>query len=211
MSNGEELRLLPCPFCGGPATLNHSATDDFDVSCRNRDCFGPRTASYGLFADVAYAWNRRSSPSAVEAAEVVAYVPTILRMGEEYGDPHWQFVLRDVATITSEPYAANVESLIGFDGKLVGFKIYASPPPASPSAPQWVEVKPLEWSTYLDYGTWRAKKPFGSSYHIEQRDDLKYDWNGTLFDELDDAKEACQADYRARILSAIQTSPEAGR
>lgn len=55
--------LLPCPFCGETPVLNHGATDDFDVVCRNRECFGPRTSAFGFSEDAIAAWNRRAPSS----------------------------------------------------------------------------------------------------------------------------------------------------
>lgn len=52
-----------------------------------------------------------------------AYVPKIIEFDGE-GDPHWEFVERDCATITNPVFAANVEALSDLGGSLVGFRIY---------------------------------------------------------------------------------------
>jgi hypothetical protein len=57
---GVEAALLPCPFCGGEASLIRSY-DSRRVACRNKDCFGPETSFFGLEADARAAWNRRAS------------------------------------------------------------------------------------------------------------------------------------------------------
>ncbi len=66
------------------------------------------------------------------------YRPQIIHYAGE-GDPYWQFVERDVATVTGQVFAANVEMLTDFDGNIVGFTIYA-PSPADPAETQAVEV-----------------------------------------------------------------------
>ena len=62
--------------------------------------------------------------------------------------------------------------------------LYAAPPAAEP-----VKVKPLEWSFYNEEGVafWRAKKPFGSSYHIEEMEDGGFGWLATHYHSLEDA------------------------
>lgn len=104
--------------------------------------------------------------------------------------------------------------------------LYASPPPASPSAPQGVEVriKPLEWR---NIGMVRRKQllirvavtPFGRISITQDGDkfgflftneDETIEWQDG-FGTVETAQEAAFAYYGAAILSAIQTSPEAGR
>lgn len=53
----------------------------------------------------------------------MTYKPKIIHYDGE-GAPHWQFVERDVPTVTGQVFAANVEKLTDFDGNLVGFTIY---------------------------------------------------------------------------------------
>lgn len=77
-----------------------------------------------------------------------------------------------------------------------------------------VRVKPLEWKRYDD-GWWEASSIFGD-YIIREH---YPDWlspHGTWVDvsDIDAAKAAAQADYEARIMSALlpaQTEPDAGR
>lgn len=78
-------------------------------------------------------------------------------------------------------------------------------------------VKPLEWRDHRGHtfpDTWTAKTPCGV-YEIEERsasDSPAYIATGPLHvfiadkDGLDDAKAAAQADYEARILSALDLS-----
>lgn len=63
-----------------------------------------------------------SAPSASIGSED-EYWPKVIHYDRE-GDPHWQFVERDVPTVTGRVFAANVEMLKDFDGNIVGFTIY---------------------------------------------------------------------------------------
>ena len=60
---GLEAALLTCPFCGGPASHQHAATDDHRILCQGKNCFGPVTSWYGLADDAVAAWNRRATPA----------------------------------------------------------------------------------------------------------------------------------------------------
>ena len=56
--------LLPCPFCGGPATLGGFPSGVIgQVVCRNDDCFGPRTTAVTKRDSIAQ-WNKRSGDAA---------------------------------------------------------------------------------------------------------------------------------------------------
>jgi hypothetical protein len=69
-----------------------------------------------------------------------------------------------------------------------------------------VAVKPLDWLLHHDetgMPVWRAKKPFGSSYHVEGRDLEQWEWMGTIYDHIEAAKADAQADYEARIRSSL--------
>lgn len=81
-------------------------------------------------------------------------------------------------------------------------------------------VKPLDW--YLDpgafpYKTWGAQSSFGRFLieEVSASDTPAYESRYTphhliaLKDSLDEAKAAAQADYEARILSALTVSPDA--
>jgi hypothetical protein len=59
---GIEAELLPCPFCGGPATLGGMPKGIIgEVRCRNEDCFGPKTTALTK-ADSIRQWNTRDLP-----------------------------------------------------------------------------------------------------------------------------------------------------
>ena len=83
--------------------------------------------------------------------------------------------------------------------------------------PDVVRVKPLEWEErthippVLDVIGWAARDCFGEYYEISiEPDGLWLDHecliSGVLSDTLEAAKEAAQADYERRILSAIEPS-----
>lgn len=209
MSNGEELSLLPCPFCGGTAEW-YDITEADEVGNAGGSCIictkcqacGP--VQFGEKDTIVDQWNRRSSPSAVDAAEVVGWQP-----GERALAFKWATKL--LAKLSTKPdHADDCLWLVRLSD------LFASPPPASPSAPQGVEVKPLVWreTDENQRGLWHWE---AGDYGI-----TKLDWDGFStydvarghwlaagpFKSLDAAKAAAQADYRARILSAIQTSPE---
>lgn len=62
---GQEARgkLLPCPFCGGEAVLEHGTeyAPWFEVDCPNCDAEGPTRPTE---AEAIEAWNRRSERTA---------------------------------------------------------------------------------------------------------------------------------------------------
>lgn len=73
------------------------------------------------------------SPSTSGVGVTDEYVPQVIHYDGE-GDPYWQFVERDTATVTGEVFAANVEMLMDFDGNVIGFNIYdPAAPPSDPS------------------------------------------------------------------------------
>ena len=183
MSNGEELSLLPCPFCGGTAEW-YDITEADEVGNAGGSCIictkcqacGP--VQFGEKDTIVDQWNRRSSPSAVEAAEVVGWQP-----GERALALKWATKL--LAKLSTKPdHADDCLWLI----RLSYF--FASPPPASPSAPQGVEVRPViaQITALLELDATGKLVPHGI---------------GGLAREL---LTTCRG-----ILSAIQTSPEAGR
>lgn len=55
------------------------------------------------------------------------YRPQVIHYDGE-GDPYWQFVERDVPTVTGQVFAANVEMIMDFDGTVIGFNIYDQAP-----------------------------------------------------------------------------------
>lgn len=92
----------------------------------------------------------------------------------------------------------------------LGSNLYLAPP--SPA----VIVKALEWKQFPNqHGVqWRAQGIFGWLHYISDRDDDGHHvgWFHSVlgtFATLEAAKAAAQADYEARILSALNTSPEA--
>lgn len=94
----------------------------------------------------------------------------------------------------------------------LGSNLYLAPP--SPA----VIVKALEWKQFPNqHGVqWRAQGIFGWLHYISDRDDDGHHdgWFHSVlgtFATLEAAKAAAQADYEARILSALNTSPEAPR
>lgn len=83
--------LLPCPFCGGPATLGGLPGGFIgQVYCRNDECFGPKTTALTK-ADSIKQWNTRSSTApadgAREALERLLACPVIA--DENHTDPEW--------------------------------------------------------------------------------------------------------------------------
>lgn len=83
----KDIELLPCPFCGGDATLQHAVTDDYRVVCEAMDCFGPVTSWYGLGDDAIAAWNRRSTDMESKRPAPAA-PPLAVQDGEQ---PHLKF------------------------------------------------------------------------------------------------------------------------
>lgn len=74
--------------------------------------------------------------------------------------------------------------------------------PASAAEP--VKVKQLEWRNGFRPGNLVASHPFGENYVIAtDHDDIRS--MSRRFSSVDDAKEAVQADFEARIRSAIVT------
>lgn len=62
----EEIKLLPCPFCGSsalPYSQNYHGMPYWSVSCAREDCFGngsDNDACYQTEKDAIQAWNTRS-------------------------------------------------------------------------------------------------------------------------------------------------------
>lgn len=83
-----------------------------------------------------------------------------------------------------------------------GFQITRGAAPASAAEP--VKVKPLEWRNGFRPGNLVASHPFGENYVIAtDHDDIRS--MSRRFSNVDDAKKAVQADFEARIRSAILT------
>jgi hypothetical protein len=67
--------LLPCPFCGGPATRAVAVVSDCQIRCENDECIGPHTTAFQE-GDAVRQWNTRAgvaqSPSLRSALEPFA-------------------------------------------------------------------------------------------------------------------------------------------
>ena len=215
MSNGEELSLLPCPFCGGEAKIYECYSSVLPVpgeaaryvaSCVQINCVDSRPR--GTRAEAAAFWNRRPSPSAVEAAEVVddETTPEMIRAGmdslgwwiEPYNAPRESGVAIDSDMSEADAAFYNVQQMDAIADLYRAMRA-ASPPPASPSAPQGVEVRALE-----DLRTAVAAIDGTMISHFNHSDAGSNGAKAVV--ALITAAQNVLA-----ILSAIQTSPEAGR
>ncbi len=111
-----ELKLLPCPFCGGEASIVKSwrtKSKEISVSCNTDDCLGRNeeqgeqggySASFYSDAEAIEAWNTR-----VAVSDGMALVPRNLPneiLGKaaiagvfETGNPKhgWDFILAELA------------------------------------------------------------------------------------------------------------------
>ncbi|NYD84401.1 hypothetical protein [Brucella intermedia] len=80
---------------------------------------------------------------------------------------------------------------------------------ALPHLPQGVGVKKLEWQQD-GAGNHRAETPFGNEFVQKWTDirdgNISYEHEGAYFETVEAAKAAAQADYEARILSALEPS-----
>lgn len=204
MSNGEEL--ANCPFCGGRGEV-YGPDPRLRIYVRCRECGARATialASHGgTVSEAIAAWNRRPSPSAVEAAEVVddAWLKAFL-LRQDWIYPN--------SAIKADPSTDDVIALLRAFAE-------ALPPPASPSAPQGVEVTLAKCPVGLfihKSGGLCLKTEYGNN---EGRIDAYIVSSGEFF--WGDAPQTI-ASQRAQLvtpvdgdalLSAIQTSPEAGR
>jgi hypothetical protein len=70
--------LLPCPFCGGPATRAVAVVSDCQIRCENDECIGPHTTAFQE-GDAVRQWNTRAGvaqavrmPSVEEMREAIA-------------------------------------------------------------------------------------------------------------------------------------------
>lgn len=64
----EREALLPCPFCGSPASIQHSQHYDY-VACDECDA---ETVGFESTEAAVAQWNRRAIPAAQDGAEVEA-------------------------------------------------------------------------------------------------------------------------------------------
>ena len=78
-----------------------------------------------------------------------------------------------------------------------------------------VRIKPLEWEYDAVDDDWTAQTPFEAPFYVERAYDsdgkdgwVSYMWQSSgyedVLDSADEAKAAAQADYEARILSALK-------
>ncbi len=68
----EAMALLPCPFCGGDATYDHSESGRWSVGCDdiNGDCMGFQTLqTFPRKVDATVAWNTRAQPAPEASAD----------------------------------------------------------------------------------------------------------------------------------------------
>ena len=79
MSNGEELSLLPCPFCGREPHVSYpdSPSHMMEIGCpdnwyggKSGVCNAGPAVDGMTYAETAALWNRRSSPSAAPSGEL---------------------------------------------------------------------------------------------------------------------------------------------
>lgn len=100
------------------------------------------------------------------------------------------------------------------NGEYVRFADVEAYTKAAIAAAMMGAVKPLEWEEIeSDPGgyAWRARKPFGSSYYIHKNKAGLFCWIAGEGDygSLESAKADAQADYAARILSALSIPNDA--
>jgi hypothetical protein len=85
-----DAELLPCPFCGGEATLTNvrQSNHTFIVGCYNEQCVRPRTDGYGAKEDVVGLWNHRPSqpPSTMTTEEQLMFAE--LSIGDAFTFDH---------------------------------------------------------------------------------------------------------------------------
>lgn len=91
-----EVELLPCPFCGGPAEIieaDEAGPSAYAVQCQTRGCEASSRVAFALGDDVAGiladAWNRRSGVAEGGEAERVA---SIFKQALEIAETALEFV-----------------------------------------------------------------------------------------------------------------------
>ena len=63
-------KLLPCPFCGGPASIEHKEHGVIELGCDNIGCAVLPSATQLSLEAAAKNWNHRTpSPQPTEAGE----------------------------------------------------------------------------------------------------------------------------------------------
>ena len=99
----EEIKLLPCPFCGGEA-VDRREIDGFPmIYCDGEECFGPQTTAK-TFQDAVVQWNTRLSAQADVRADVrAATIEECAKIAEEaFADPNWHMLYRMASTVIAE-------------------------------------------------------------------------------------------------------------
>lgn len=190
--------LLPCPFCGGaPKVETAKWGTTFSIACRNTKCFGPSTPYYGNESDAIAAWNRRSTIG----GEPVAWM---VRGTHEHG---------------TKTYTHGTErgaSAVADDWRNAGWSVSIAPLFAhpAPSTGEVVKVKPLKWPETITRGH-RIKSMGGLvQYTIAHYGSTGlpalFRWAGPgdswseALRTYEEAQAAAQADYEARIRSALE-------
>jgi len=74
-----EIKLLPCLFCGGEASMedweDQNTDMDFSVGCKDAGCMGHETfgGNYGTPEQAAAAWNRRTPQTVAVIAPAIEW------------------------------------------------------------------------------------------------------------------------------------------
>lgn len=173
-------------------------------------------------ADLADLAEGRRAFANIWAAKLLAAAPSPASSGET-GEPRaianrMREIIQDVWD-KKEGYTDRQawSDLHGQAMRLLGWEIATRALATPEQKPGMVTVKPLVWREYSlphDYGngSWEANGVHGI-YEIldvggDPKNGLRYYLRGySQFDTLDEAKAAAQADYTARILSAIEVTP----
>lgn len=192
-----EHELKPCPFCGS-ANLK-SGGDDKHVGYWCSECGSAGPNHY----DSRYDWNRRAALEPAPKAQPLD-LSNLLRHAfscgynsaageggwEDYDPTACQAYHRIRAALSApKAEAVTVKPLVWVDGKFSD----KHPRETADSILGTYEV--LQW----------AQGDFGGSVPAEDRGSSNREFCGAK--TMEQAKAAAQADYEARILSAIDTSP----
>lgn len=112
--------------------------------------------------------------------------------------------------ITDEMMALAVKAYIEVDGKCRPAAMRAALA-AALSVETRVRVKPLEWRED-SCGNWHGNSPIGDEFiqrwHSPGNERIEFEFDGVCHPTPEAAKAAAQADYSARILSALSVEPD---
>lgn len=221
-----EERLLPCPFCGYAPTVDEGLCvvdqDEFGepmepvrytgVCCAGCSAFIPiNTADRG---EAIAAWNHRTAPSTGEVTEEMvgramkAFINSLFDQ-----DPHWTEDHDEGETLITEPSGRHYFAL-DFPIEAALRSALAAAPVASgaEAAPASVEVKPLMWREYASgddgYLSLESVTILGTYEAWQMTSEGPYFWRAPRdrkhrVGSLAEAKAVAQADYEARIRSAL--------